>query len=285
MALAGLGCGSNHHVSPWGDLKGPPLGAFVEAPDLDARLAEVAHEAEGLGLPLDREITTEVKGARFVARSYAGRDEVGRALYACRVVTPFGVVLAAGPNSTNDVFRHTATELVPAVGDSHGFRSLSDLTGSGALDVILRADDGRLEIWRVKSRGSTEVEIDMEVTPTEASDIDGDGRVDLGGAVLVRDAEVLRPSLRDVAMFDGSRFSDRTDAAKAWHAGLRDAAKPKDGATTDDRLRSALEIAWHGILAGGDREKALVELRKATPSEAMRGAFSFYVARIERINR
>ena len=272
-------------MSPWGDQKGPPLGSFIEAPDLEARLAEVDHEAQELGVGLNREIKVDVKGARFIARSYAGRDALGRTTHMCRVVTPFGVVLAAGPHATNDVFRRAATELVLAAGESNGFRSLSDLTGKGALDIILRAEDGRLEIWQVESRGSTQVEIDMAVIPTEASDLDGDGHVDLGGAVRVRDGETLRPSLTDVATFDGTRFSNRTAAAKAWHARLRDASKPNEGAPPEVRARGALEIAWHAILAGDDREKTLTELKKTKAPEGREGAFTSYVVDIDRIGR
>lgn len=285
MAALAASCGSNHHVSPWGQSKGPPLGAFVEAPDLDARLAEVDVEARDLGLTLDGELRADVRGARFVGRAYSGHDAVGRPTHATRIVTPFGVVLAAGPRASNDAFTRAATELVARVGDAKELRSLTDLTGAGALDVVLRADDGRLEIWRVESRGSLQIDVDMEVVPTAASDLDGDGRLDLGGSVLVREGEALRPDLADVATFDGTRFSNRTDAARAWHAGERVRREPKADAKKEERARAALEVAWHAILAGDDRDRALAELEKTKPPEALRGAFDAYAARIKRIER
>jgi hypothetical protein len=101
----------------------------------------------------------------------------------------------------------------------------------------------------------------------------------------VREGEALTPELTDVATFDGAGFSNRSEAARAWHARERDARRPKEGAKREERERGALEVAWHAILAGDDRKAALAELAKVRPDDARRGAFRSYELRIERIDR
>ena len=137
--LLGVGCTSDHRVSPWGE-RPPPLGALLRAPDLGARLAEVDAEAAHLGLTLTLEVEAKLPAARggAVVRAYEGVDVVGRRVTAVRAASSRGVILALGPLDARDLARDQATDLVPALapagdGDAkHGaWRSGTDLNGDG----------------------------------------------------------------------------------------------------------------------------------------------------------
>ena len=284
-AQASSGCSSNHHVSPWGDAPGPPLGAFIESPNLAARLLEVDQDAKALGLTLEREAKGKSQGAEIVARSYVTEDALGRTSFAVRIASPFGVILAAGPVSKDDPLRTAATELVEAVGEAGQFRSLNDLNGDGVPDVILRGRDGRIELWSVLAHGSSRIDVKMEVVATRASDIDGDGRLDLGGSVLVRESDVLRPDLSDVATLSGAVYSNRTESSRAWHARQRDAGEPERASGREAKLVATLEHAWHAILAGDSPDAVSKELAKTKPPDDLRASFESWTRRIARIDR
>ena len=273
-----MGCSSDHHVSAWGAAETPRLGAFMEGPDLDARLGLVDTETAAHGLRLTHEIPVKLPhgGGPARIRGYEGVDALGRPVHAVRVATTRAVVMALGPLDSRDSARDVATELVPALlledGGRGGsaFQSGTDLTGDGAISVVARSEAGHLAIWRVTSLGAAPYAITMQVKATRGLDVDGDGRVDLVGDFPVDRGEPIAPRLSDAATFDGAGFSNRTEGARAFHAGLARPAPPpaSDTPASDEaRLRRAVERAWHAVLAGQPRDEALKELqREAVPA-------------------
>lgn len=266
-------------------------------PDLAAHVAAIEDEAARLGLlEVERVEGRDARsGDPLVAVSLGGRDAIGRAVHAVRVASPWGVVLARGPLDLRDVRRREATALrrdpedVPGitVGDPLPTSPLADLLGDGAAHVVLRGERGQLEVWRVTSRASTQVAVVMDVEPTAARDVDGDGRLDLVGRVAPLDGDVLAPAFVDVATWTGAAFTHRSPAARAWHAAARDHARAARASASSDvaRLRSALEAAWHGVLAGDGQTRALEALDRERPPPALRGAWADHGRRIARIGR
>lgn len=117
VPLLSAGCGSDHHVSPWGSFDRPRLRDFVERPDLDAQIARVDAETAPLGLRLVTELRADLprRGGPVLLRGYEGEDALGRRSHAVRVATGHGVVMALGPLEAQDLRRDQATELVPAL--------------------------------------------------------------------------------------------------------------------------------------------------------------------------
>jgi hypothetical protein len=300
------GCGSDHHVSPWGTRPDAALAAYVRAPDLDAELSRVDAETQALGLRMIDEIRAEPPtragrgtGVTVAIRGYAGRDAGGRAIHATRVATPRGVVLAVGPLDVGDLDRREPTELcptVPPLDDGSGlvFRSGTDLNGDGSLDVVLRNDAGELAVWHVGELGSGAYPVSCAAPVTRGLDLDGDGRLDLWGQIPVDPADPIAPRLVDVATFAAGAYSNATAAARAWHAHAVRAVgappQPKQGAgptSVSDavRLRAALERAWHTILSGEPREQALSELRRESVPQPVRASFDRHASEIAAIPR
>ncbi len=282
-ALAAAGCASNHRVSPWGEAAGPPLGAYVERPNLEARLAEIDAETRGLGLELTGEFRGKLAGpgGPVVVRAYRGADALGRPETAVRAATSRGVVLAIGPL---DPLRRTpgeasATELVVDLAPA------TDLNGDGAPEVVLRGERGGLEVWRLDVTGSTRLDVELAVVPTRAVDVNGDGRADLAGDAAVAAGDPIAPRLDDAATFDGVRYSNRTPEARAWHA-MRAAellAAPEAPEPDAARLRRAIERAWHRLLAGEPRRGVLAALDAEPVPAALREAVRLHRARLDRI--
>jgi hypothetical protein len=291
LFTSALSCSSNHHVSEWGELGHPDLGLYVEAPDIDLHLRDIDADGDLRGLVKEHELRTGKGDTALVARSYSGRGSLGEEVHAIRVASSYGVILAAGPLASGDFLRHEPTELVLSLTagptqEESAFRSLTDLTGDGVPDVILRDEERHLSIFSLRPRGAVRIAVRMEVPPTEGSDIDGDGHVDLVGRVLLDADDVIRPELVDYATFDGERFSNRTPAAKAAHARDRDTRDalppPADPRLT---LRLAIERAWHSILAGDDRERALATLDAVKPAAGLASTFAMHRRRVAKISR
>lgn len=281
-------CASDHHVSPWGARSKPSLAAFIPRPDLDGRLAAVDAETAALGLSRSAELRAELprKGGTAVIRGYQGLDAAGRAVHAVRVATPHGVVMAVGPLDAGDIDRRTATKLVAAlVGDeqSGAFQSGTDLNRDGLLDVVLRNEAGALSVWHVDRLGSGAYEIDMAAPPTRAADIDGDGYADLEGELPIAANDPIAPRLSDVATFEDGRYSNRSPAARAWHA--RAAAIPVPKSPDRARLRGAVEHAWHAILAGQTVEGPLRELHQEQVPGPLRAAFDRHSRAVGELSR
>ncbi len=246
-----VGCSSDHHVSAWGATETPRLGAFMEAPDLDARLALVDTETAAHGLRLTQEIPVKLPhgGGPARIRGYEGVDALGRPVHAVRVATTRAVVMALGPLDSRDSARDIATELVPALlledGGRGGsaFQSGTDLTGDGAISVVARSETGQLAIWRVTSLGAAPYAVAIQVKATRGLDVDGDGRVDLAGDFPVDRGDPIAPRLSDAATFDGAGFSNRTEGARAFHAALaRPRRRPR--ATRPRATRLACAAPW-----------------------------------------
>jgi hypothetical protein len=284
---AGVGCTSDHHVSPWGSQTGPTLEAFAPRADLAARLAAVDAETGALGLRRGFELRVDLpKGAgEAVIRGYDGQDVAGRPVHAVRVATPLGVVMAVGPIDAGDLDRRPATELVPALlgggakGDAPGaYRTGTDLNGDGRLDVVLRSEAGILAVWHFDGMGSGAYPIEMAAPPTEAQDLDEDGRVDFLGELANPPGDELAPRFRDVAMFAGGRYTDVALAAQAWHARAALGALAPRTASASARLRAALERAWHEILGARRPARAVLEeLRRESVPDAVRATFDRHV--------
>src|SRR5690606_22112476 len=119
-----------------------------------------------------------------------------------------------------------------------------------------------LEIWSMTARAGTQIDVRMEVPPTLVVDVDGDGRVDLAGRVTMGPNDPLAPALADVATWAGDGFSNATPAAKAFHARHRALARAAEATARTDvaRAKRAIEVAWHGILAGGDAPREVATL-------------------------
>jgi hypothetical protein len=243
-------------------------------------------------------------GGPAVIRGYDGRDAGGRAVHAVRVATARAVVMALGPLDTHDLDRRAPTELVPALlaeGGVAAFRSGTDLNGDGSVDVVTRNEAGVLSIWRIDELGSAAYPIAMEAPPARGIDVDGDARVDLVGELPVDRDDPIAPRLGDVATFDAGRYSNATPAARAWHARMARKLQPAPApvpapvpappasgspATSpsaspappppipdDVRLRTAIERAWHAILAGHPPEDALRALGREPVPRSLRPAF------------
>lgn len=302
VALFGLGaasCTDNHSVSPWGEAGRLRLADYAVRPDLDARVAEIEVEASRLGM--DEAFRIQGKdphsGDALVAMGFSGRDEIGRDLTATRVVSKWGVVLALGPLDMRDVRRSTATELLQLVSigataeggaDSPGgFGAFSDLTHDGTPDLVLRSEQGRIEIWSMTSRAGTQVDVRMEVMPSRFVDVDGDGRVDLAGRVMLQDDDPIAPTLADVATWAGDGFSNTTTTARAFHARHRDLARAAEATSRSgaQRSRRSLELCWHAMLAGGDADRELAALERKRPDGALGEPFDALARRVARIRK
>jgi hypothetical protein len=263
----------------------PRLAAFMESPDLDARLALVDAETAAHGLHLTREIpiTLAHGGGPARIRGYEGTDSLGRPVTAIRVATARSVVMAVGPLDSRDTGRDAATALVPALLVEEGgrggsaFQSGTDLTGDGAISVVARSETGQLAIWRVTPLGASPYPIAMQATPTRGLDVDGDGLVDLAGDLVTERGDTISARLGDVATFDGAGFSNRTEGARAFHAALAAeaaAASKRDATASDEvRLRRAVERAWHAVMAGQSKDDALKELKSEAVPAKHRASF------------
>jgi hypothetical protein len=311
LALAVLlaaGCMSDHRVSPWGGARSPSLAAFIPSPDLEAQLAKIDAETGQIGLTLAAEVRGKLAAGAgpVVVRAYRGRDPVGRAQHAVRAATPRGVVMAIGPAGPLDAGPDEPTELVPALvsgsGDpytSGAFRPASDMNGDGAPEVILRSERGALAIWRLDPAGATRIAIELEVAPKRAYDADGDGKIEFAGQVEIPEGDPLAPNLRDLAIYDGVRFTSRAPGARAFHRAAAEAAvepaapeadadagaPPAPPSPPEVRLRRALERAWHRILAGHDRAAALAALDREPVPPLWRASFDHFRARVARAGR
>jgi hypothetical protein len=271
-------------VSAWGGAGTPDLAAFIESPDLDARLALVDAETAAHGLHLTREIPIVLPHGGGLARirGYEGTDSLGRPVHAIRVATTRSVVMAVGPLDARETARDAATELVPALmtddgGRAAAFLSGTDLTGDGATSVVARSETGQLTIWRVTSLGASPYPAVMAAPAMQGLDVDGDGRVDLVGNLVADAPDAIAPKLSCAATFDGVRFSDRTEGARAFHAALAEVAKSDDKPSDEARIRRAIERAWHAVLAGKSKDEALKELGSEAVPPRLRAAFDHWV--------
>lgn len=304
-ALSTPACASNHRVSPWGDAGRPTLSPYLAGPNLEAHLAAIDAEigSAGLGLGLAQELEAPLPGdaGKIVLRGYEGADSLGRRATATRAATPFGIVLAVGPSvelsRAEPADRsERATELVLELGPLDldplpagapeapegrtevRFRSLSDLNGDGALDVVLRNHAGAVEIWRLGRTAASPYPVRFPARPSGARDVDGDGLPELEAALPVAAGDPIAPKLVAALGFSKGAYGPLAPGAVAHHAAeaaRRAFAEPAD---PRERLELAVERAFYRVLSEPDSKGALEELDRAT-GEA-RGAEAESAARL-----
>ena len=149
-------------MSPWGARDVPPLGAFVERPDLERSLAAIETEARAIGLRVASSARVEDRaGTPYVVQALVGRDRLGRVTSAARVASPWGVVLALGPLRESDA--PVATELVPFLdaGPGRSLKLPADLTGDGDPEIVLTGAGSKLAIFSLEPHGATELAVEI----------------------------------------------------------------------------------------------------------------------------
>jgi hypothetical protein len=309
VAAVAAACSSHHRVSPWGERGGVPLDALAARPDLAARLAAIDAETAEAGLALASEHEAELPrgGGPVVVRGYEGRNALGRLVHAVRVATSRGVVLAVGPPDPQSAL--PAAPRVPWPGEAArpggswsaslattdaASRPLLDVNHDGALDLLLRDQDGVLAIVSLEPMGSSRLAIAMTVAPDRLEDVDGDGRLDLVGTVPVPRGDAIAPRLDDVGTWDGAGYASTTAAARAFHAARADELA-EDGAGTgggspapppeppEARLRRAIERAFHLALAGGGSGDIVRVLDREPVPPSLRASFERWAALVTRV--
>lgn len=270
LALASLvaGCVSNHRVSPF-----PPIESVYDIlpePNLDAQVARIDAEAEANRYRLVVERRGKLpEGGEIMVRGYETVDPFGRPSHLVRVATPSGVVLALGPPDPKLIVA-PATELRASL-LTGGWFSGTDLNGDGAPDVIVQDGRGVLSAWKVEHYGATPLPIQLAYPPTFALDVNGDGHPDFAGKPETQGDDELSPALVDVAVFDGSRYTNTHPEARDWHRRERDRAdavisEALDGEEEEtpkepkEVLTAALERGFHAIFAGENLDATLKEL-------------------------
>jgi hypothetical protein len=269
LMLSLLGCDPKPRVSPWGTRDMPPLGAFVERPDLARSMAAIDTEARATGLRIASSARVEDRsGTPFVVLSLVGQDRLGNATSAARVASPWGVVLALGPAKEGDDPR-SPTELVAFLeaGPGRSVKLPADLTGDGSPEIVVEGAGGAYAIYALEPQGTSELASDLPgplrgIRPHER------GYALFGEEALSGRALPLAPSLSVLATFENGRFSSKNAATSKWHAGERDARDaPWDGEDERGRLTRLCERAWHAAQAGDPVDETMAKLDATTTSE------------------
>jgi hypothetical protein len=238
---------SNHLVSPF--LQVDPAQLLRPDDDLDAALDRARSQATSDALKEDLRVDGVLRDGRpFVALGFSGVDAIGRSLFAVRVVTPSGIVLALGPDRALPRDPSVPSRLLPSwLG---AYPSGQDLTGDSMPDVLVSADDGTLAVYRVDRLGTLRYPVISDVPPSRIVDVNTDGWLDLLGTVPVPAGDPIAPELSEVAVCTGGGFSARHPATIAWHREREKAIViPSDG-TPERRLKAAIEKAFHAMRAG-----------------------------------
>lgn len=243
------GCSSNHHVSPFAV---DPALYLAPRPDLAGQLARAERETQGSKLVEVERVEGKLgSGHVFVAIGYEGKGRTGEPVYATRVVTPFAVVLAEGPEAAPE----RPTQLVPFVREK-AYPSGLDLTGDGLADVVLRAADGGLGVFRVDGTSAAAYPIVIAFPAAAGQDENGDGRFDLVATAPIPKGDAIAPKLVDVAINDGESFRHDHPDALAFHR-RQERPPESDAAPPARRLARALENAFHAGLGGTEPKTAL----------------------------
>jgi hypothetical protein len=267
-----FGCSSEPRTSPW-----PKLGVYLERPDIGARIASIDREAAASGLTLVREVETKSEtGTRYVVRAYVGRDSLGRDAWACRVASPYGVVMAVGPATADGPAPH---EVVFEADRGAGrlFVSPGQLVRGGEPELLLRNAAGELAVWTLAPLGASEMPIELSPPPIRVIDLPT-GELGLAAEIEVPPAREPRLTVTIVASEDGGRFTPDAPAALAFHAAERErAALVPEEETADARLDRRTKEAFHAIRAGAKakdvasrfaKEDAPAELRSTSKERA-----------------
>lgn len=274
-------CGDRAPVSPWGERGLPPLGAFVEAPDLGRWVAAIEAEARAGGLHVERSLRVRDQGnVEYEVQALSGTDGLGRPTTATRVASPFGVILALGPARAGD--RDTPpSELLETLPLPAG-QSLAlprDLTGDGTLELVLRGPNGSISIVALSPHGSQELPSDLAFEPIQA--------VPAGKGFALSRAQTSKTPLplrfREIASFERGRFRSDSAFARAWHAEQRDALRAApENELAADRVARLLARAFHQGRAE-DAKKALSALSEEQVPSDQQAAFTNARAELERL--
>ena len=262
LATSLLACDPKPRVSPWGTRKLPPLGAFVERPDIERSLAAIETEADATGLRIASTARVEDRqGTPFVVLALTGRDRLGNAVTAARVASPWGVVLALGPAKEGDDPR-APTQLVPFLeaGPGRSVKLPADLTADGHPEIVVAGAGDAFAVYTLEAQGATELASDLR------GKLSGVVARERGYGLLAEEslspsAAPLGPRLTSLATLEGGRFRSVSKDAGAWHAEERDVrAGAREGEDDRARLSRALEHAWHAARAGASTDEALSDL-------------------------
>ncbi|NUP10183.1 MAG: hypothetical protein HOW73_29385 [Polyangiaceae bacterium] len=276
--LSFAACEPKKQLSPWGDRSTPPLGLFVERPDLARHLVAIDAESRAEGLtPRNAYVATGRDGTAFEIRTFERRDKLGRTTYATRVASRWGVVLAVGPLDEDDP-RTIATRFVESLPADGGasMQLPTDLNADGFPDVVLASDDGRMAVFTLAPRGAIEIRIDLHGGFREL-------RMLRAGYALWTHAsdaaepstERIAPKYERIATFDAGAFVETSAAAQTWHEErARALTEAPENESVVGALDRKLERAFHRALATSKadaRERILDELETQNPSdEALR---------------
>jgi hypothetical protein len=240
---------SNHRVSPFPQLDAAAL--LRPEDDLDGALDRAREQAKSDLLKEDLRVDGVLReGHPFVALGFSGQDAIGRPLFAVRVVTPSGIVLALGPDRAlprdPSVPSHLLASWLGA------YPSGQDVTGDSMPDLLVAADDGTLAFYRIDRLGTLRYPVVSDIPPTKITDINEDGLPDLIGAAIVPPGDPIAPDLVEVAVCVGAGFTARHPAAIAWHRLRAKAITVPTEGSPEKRLKAAIEKAFHSI-RGGER--------------------------------
>ncbi|MFO0660215.1 MAG: VCBS repeat-containing protein [Polyangiaceae bacterium] len=240
-------CASNHRVSPFPEID--PAALLKPDDDLDGALERARAQAKSDRLSESSRVDGVLRdGKPFVALGFTGQDALGRALYAVRVVTPSGIVLALGPDRNLPRDASAPSKLLL---DIHGaYPSGKDLTGDGMPDLIIAADDGSLAVFRIDRLGTLRYPVVMDVPADRVVDLNEDGVPDLGGVAPVPAGDPIAPELLEVAVCTGAGFTARHPATVAWHRAKVMAINTPSDAPPEKKLKAAIEKSFHAMRGG-----------------------------------
>lgn len=273
-----MGCSGGPRMSAW-----PKLGDYAERPDLEAKVVAIDSEAKAAGLELVREVETKGEsGTVYVVRSYRGVDTLGRATWACRVASPFGVIMAVGPDEADVREPHEPVFEIDA-GESRLFASPGQLVAGGDPELLLRNARGELAAWHLLARGASEIPIELASPPARL--------VTLSNGELALAAVITAPSLHEpaltllrVAAFDGARFSERATLAKRFHEEERERANVvPEAETAEARFDRRTRRAFHAILAGEKKKEVAAAFSRDDVPPELRGAQRERTAWLEKL--
>ncbi len=299
LFMLNAACMSNHHVSPFPD--GISIADVVERPDLDKQLARLSDEISHHHMAQEHEIRGEFRDkSPFVIRSYVGKDAVGYDRHAVRVASPYGLILAIGPER-DAAERGDRTQLRRSLLEGGGWRSGTDFNGDGLIDLILAGPDGTFEVWGFHDRGAMPYPMIALAPPSRAIDINEDGQPDPAVDMHALSDDTIRPRIVEVMSFRVGEYRNDTPDVRAYHAKalahVRAQMEPRRDADgnvvprlTREVLADAIEAAWHSIRSGGGDKTAIEELDRVVkaleplPSEQS-AAWRAWRAWIEKVGK
>ena len=240
-------------------------------------------ELDGEGLAVVHQIDGEfASGEPYRIRGYEGADSLGNRRGAVRVATRYGIIMAIGPVSSHEAMQGKSVELLAEVTQTAGsrqWRSGQDVNADGLVDVMLRRDGRRLELWAIHEQGATPYRVETDVAMVAMMDVDGDGVGELMGELLLGFAAPQHTNLVKLMGFSSGRYIADTPAVKDWykaqqqretlprsHNGPRDSSENSrenliENATKENSVENAVgnlvQGGWWRLCAGQDVKQVL----------------------------